>query len=81
MRWLSLNPAEVILAGHPYVYFMIYFNFIKGSIKNICRNLGFALALSMNAFPASVTLFFVMLSVKYEDKSEGRSKELKLEYE
>lgn len=38
---------------------------IKGSVKNICRSVGFALALFMNAFPALVTLFFVMLSVKY----------------
>lgn len=53
---------------------------MKGSIKNICRNVGFALALLVNAFPALVTLFFVMLGVKYKGKSEGRSKELKLEY-
>lgn len=74
MNWLSLNAAKGILAGHPYVYFMIYSNF-EGLIKNICRNAGFApLALFMHVFPASVTLLFAKLRVKYIGKVNEETK-------
>lgn len=43
-------------------------------MKNTCRSVGFALALFMNAFLASVALLFVMLSVKYKDKVKEEAK-------
>lgn len=52
----------------------VFLILIKGSIRNICKSVGFALALFMNAFPASVTLFFLMLSVKYIGKVKEEAK-------
>lgn len=43
-------------------------------MKNICRNVGFALALFMSALRAPVTLLFVMLRVKYKGKVNKETK-------
>lgn len=74
MNWLSLNQVEGILARCPYVYFMINSD-CEGFVKKICRNAGFALlALFMIAFPASVTLLFGMLMVKYKGNINEETK-------
>lgn len=76
LLWIGVASARLMAFWEAILLFILCYTLIliKVSIKNICRSVDFALALFMNAFPTLVTLFFVMLSVKYKGNMKEEAK-------